>query len=125
MFFLNSEALRIRFLKSLTTLEFKWEWQLESIVVVVNHSLPMHAGWSKELLESLFDAVTDLRKELRLLGSDLIVLTGRTAEVLGPLAQKVSQTIDLITSITFENEQTPHLSNAVGIGMFHADKSKG
>lgn len=47
------------------------------------------AGWSKELLESLCDAVSDLRKELRLLGSDLIVLTARTEHVLSRLAQKV------------------------------------
>jgi len=73
--------------------------RLELIAAMVNHSLPMLAGWSKELLESLFDAVADLRKELRLLGSDLIVLTGRTADVLSSLAQKVNHTLALITSL--------------------------
>jgi len=58
----------------------------------------MHAGWSKELLESLFDAIADLRKELRLLGSDLIVLTGRTADVLNSLSQKVNHTLALSNS---------------------------
>lgn len=49
----------------------------------------LETGWSKELLESLFDAVVDLKRSLRLLGSDLAILTGRTADVLSPLAQKV------------------------------------
>jgi hypothetical protein len=55
----------------------------------VHHLGSSNAGWSKELLDSLFDAIADLRKELRLLGSDLVVLTGRTADVLTPLALKV------------------------------------
>lgn len=63
---------------------------------------PMDVGWSKELLESLFDAISDLRRELRLLGSDLIVLTGRTTDVLNPLAQKVRKIVDLDFFNNFE-----------------------
>ncbi len=48
-----------------------------------------HAGWSKELLESLFDAVEDLRSSLRSINSDLLIWTGHTAEVLLALAHEV------------------------------------
>jgi hypothetical protein len=47
-----------------------------------------HAGWSKELLESLFDAVEDLRSSLRSINSDLLIWTGHTAEVLLALAHE-------------------------------------
>ncbi|XP_024370701.1 uncharacterized protein [Physcomitrium patens] len=67
------------------------------------------AGWSKELLESLCDAVSDLRKELRLLGSDLIVLTARTEHVLSRLAQKIGAT-SIITEEEVEStwQRTVH-----------------
>lgn len=48
-------------------------------------------GWSKEQLEGLFDAVADLKTSLRNVGSDLVVLSGRTTDVLYPLAQKVRE----------------------------------
>jgi hypothetical protein len=48
----------------------------------------VYAGWSKELLESLFDAVEDLRSSLRSINSDLLIWTGQTAEVLLALAHE-------------------------------------
>lgn len=50
----------------------------------------MFAGWSEERLSSLFDAVTDLRRSLKSIGSTLVVRKGRSKDVLLALAQEVS-----------------------------------
>jgi hypothetical protein len=46
-------------------------------------------GWSKEQLEGLFDAVADLKLSLQTRGSDLVIVTGSTKDILFTLAQKV------------------------------------
>jgi hypothetical protein len=57
-------------------------------------------GWSKEQLEGLFDAVADLKLSLQTRGSDLVIVTGSTKDILFTLAQKVGA-----TSIIMEEEK--------------------
>ncbi|KAH9532110.1 hypothetical protein CY35_19G072100 [Sphagnum magellanicum] len=57
-------------------------------------------GWSKEQLEGLFDAVADLKLSLQTRGSDLVIVTGSTKDILFTLAQKVGA-----TSIIMEEEE--------------------
>jgi hypothetical protein len=49
----------------------------------------LYVGWSKEQLEGLFDAVADLKLSLQTRGSDLVIVTGSTKDILFTLAQKV------------------------------------
>lgn len=49
----------------------------------------IHAGWTRELLESLFDAVTDLRRSLQRINSDLLIRRGRSKDVILALAHEV------------------------------------
>lgn len=51
----------------------------------------MRAGWSRERLISLFDAVLDLKRCLQVAGSDLVIRRGRSKDVLLALAQEVSK----------------------------------
>lgn len=51
----------------------------------------MCAGWSEERLSSLFDAVADLRRSLKSIGSTLVVRKGRSKDVLLALAEEVSE----------------------------------
>lgn len=50
----------------------------------------MHAGCSEERLASLFDAVADLRRSLKSIGSTLVIRRARVNDVLLNLAQEVS-----------------------------------
>lgn len=56
----------------------------------------MHAGWSRERLISLFDAVLDLKRCLQVAGSDLVIRNGRSKDVLLALAQEVSKDFFMI-----------------------------
>lgn len=48
------------------------------------------AGYSDEMLELLLFAVTDLKKSLTALGSDLMIRFGRTENLLLELVKEVS-----------------------------------
>ena len=50
----------------------------------------MCAGWSEERLASLFDAVADLRRSLKSIGSTLVIRKGRSKAVLLAIAQQVN-----------------------------------
>jgi hypothetical protein len=54
----------------------------------------LYVGWSKEQLEGLFDAVADLKLSLQTRGSDLVIVTGSTKDILFTLAQKVSLALE-------------------------------
>ena len=49
----------------------------------------MFAGWSEERFADLFDAVADLRRSLKSIGSTLVIRKGRSKDVLLALAQQV------------------------------------
>ncbi|KAG0610929.1 hypothetical protein M758_7G102300 [Ceratodon purpureus] len=61
-----------------------------------DHVLPLfifdssfYAGWAEERLAILFDAVADLRRSLKHIGSTLVIRKGRSKDVLLAIAQQV------------------------------------
>ncbi|KAL2609295.1 hypothetical protein R1flu_027868 [Riccia fluitans] len=68
------------------------------------------SGLSNDLICSLQDAVFDLRKSLRQIGSDLIIRSGRTADIFLAIANEVGA-LDVIT----EKEIEMDLQKLVGV----------
>lgn len=82
----------------------------DSVVPLYIFDAHMLRWWSSDRLEALVEAVADLRRALRSLGSDLIIRSGSMKDELRALAQEV-QASDIITEQEIEHEWCEVLSS--------------